>query len=180
MKAAPISACSNCSSRSVKSPPNPRDRAGDCATTTAWKATSRRQKPCPGFRAATPISTASFLLENSAASSPSVHFRSLLPRLLGGPVTLHEESGRLFIGNIATHFTASLSADNPPRLVFRFTAPVNPTIATEPGSLRMTFSREPLVAPASPTSLSATSRFPPRIYSEAMAWRWSPSIHDSR
>jgi N-acetylmuramoyl-L-alanine amidase len=44
-----------------------------------------------------------------------------------------------------------LSGDNPPKLVFHFTAPVNPTIATDAGVLRMTFSREPLVGPASPT-----------------------------
>ena len=60
---------------------------------------------------------------------------------------MHEESARLFIGSVATHFTASLSGDNPPRLVFHFTSPVNPTVATEPGALRMTFSREPASRP---------------------------------
>src|SRR6202158_4128109 len=91
------------------------------------------------------------LLENNRGLVPITCLASLLPRFLGGPATLHEESGRLFIGSVATHFTASLSGDNPPRLVFHFTAPVNPSVSTEPGALRMTFSREPLVAPASPT-----------------------------
>jgi N-acetylmuramoyl-L-alanine amidase len=91
------------------------------------------------------------LLENNRGLVPITCLASLLPRFLGGPATLHEESERLFIGSVATHFTASLSGDNPTRLVFHFTAPVNPTISTEPGALRMTFSREPLVAPASPT-----------------------------
>jgi N-acetylmuramoyl-L-alanine amidase len=94
---------------------------------------------------------ARFLVENKRGLVPVGALGSLLPRFLGGPVTLHEESGRLFIGSVATHFTASLAADNPPRLVFHFTAPVNPTISTEPGALHMTFSHEPLVAPASPT-----------------------------
>jgi N-acetylmuramoyl-L-alanine amidase len=94
---------------------------------------------------------AKFLLENKRGLVPVATLGLLLPRILGGPVTLHEESGRLFIGSVATHFTASLAADNPPRLVFHFTSPVNPTISTEPGALHMTFSREPLVAPASPT-----------------------------
>ena len=94
---------------------------------------------------------AKFLIENSRGLVPVAALASLLPRILGGPVTVHEESARLFIGSVATHFTASLAADNPPRLVFRFTAPVNPTISTEPGALHMTFSHEPLVAPASPT-----------------------------
>ena len=92
-----------------------------------------------------------FLQENNRGLVPVASLSSLLPRFLGGPATLHEDSGRLFIGSVATHFTASLSADNPPRLIFHFTAPVNPTVATEPGALRLTFSREPVVAPASPT-----------------------------
>ncbi|MFZ0735106.1 MAG: N-acetylmuramoyl-L-alanine amidase [Candidatus Sulfotelmatobacter sp.] len=92
-----------------------------------------------------------FLMENKRGLVPVGCLGSLLPRFLGGPVTLHEEAGRLFIGSIATHFTASLAGENPPRLVFHFTAPVNPSIATEPGSLRMTFSREPVVSPASST-----------------------------
>ncbi len=108
-----------------------------------------------------------FLLENSRGLVPVAALASLLPRFLGGPVTVHEESGRLFIGSTATHFTASLSAENPPRLVFHFTAPVNPTVATEPGALRMTFSREPLVAPASPTLTFGSRVIPSAIYSES-------------
>jgi len=108
-----------------------------------------------------------FLLENNRGLVPVTALASLLPRFLGGPVTLHEESGRLFIGSVATHFTASLSADNPPRLVFHFTAPVNPTVATEPGALRMTFAREPLVAPASPTLTFGNKTIPSAIYSES-------------
>jgi N-acetylmuramoyl-L-alanine amidase len=108
-----------------------------------------------------------FLVENSRGLVPVGSLPSLLPRFLGGPVTLHEESGRLFIGSVATHFTASLSADNPPRLIFHFSAPVNPMIATEPGALRMTFSREPVVAPASPTLTFGNKTIPSAIYSES-------------
>jgi N-acetylmuramoyl-L-alanine amidase len=92
-----------------------------------------------------------FLIENKRGLVPVGSLSALLPRILGGPVSLHEVSDRLFIGSVATHFTASLSGDNPPKLVFHFTAPVNPSIATDAGVLRMTFSREPLVGPASPT-----------------------------
>jgi N-acetylmuramoyl-L-alanine amidase len=109
---------------------------------------------------------ARFLVENNRGLVPVSSLASLLPRFLGGPVTLREESGRLFIGSVATHFTASLSADNPPRLIFHFTAPVNPTIATEPGALRMTFSREPVVAPASPTLTFGNKAIPSANYSE--------------
>src|SRR5580700_722368 len=108
-----------------------------------------------------------FLQENNRGLVPVGSLSSLLPRFLGGPATLHEDSGRLFIGSVATHFTASLSADNPPRLIFHFTAPVNPTVATEPGALRMTFSREPVVAPASPTLTFGNKIIPSAIYSQS-------------
>lgn len=107
-----------------------------------------------------------FFVENNRGLVPVASLSSLLPRFLGGPAILHEESGRLFIGSVATHFTASLTADNPPRLVFHFTAPVNPSVATEPGALRMTFSREPVVAPASPTLTFGSKAIPSAIYSE--------------
>ncbi|HYM78349.1 MAG TPA: N-acetylmuramoyl-L-alanine amidase [Candidatus Dormibacteraeota bacterium] len=107
-----------------------------------------------------------FALENKRGLVPVGSLPSLLPRLLGGPVTLHESSGRLFIGTAATHFTTTLSNDNPPRLIFHFSAPVNPSIATEPGALRMTFSREPLVGPASPTLTFGSKLIPSASYSE--------------
>jgi len=107
-----------------------------------------------------------FLMDNRRGLVPVSSLASLLPRFLGGPVTLHEESNRLFIGSVATHFTASLSSDNPPRLVVHFSAPVNPTVATEPGALRMTFSREPVVAPASPTLTFGSKAMPSANYSE--------------
>ncbi len=105
-----------------------------------------------------------FLEENQRGLVPVASLGSLLPRILGGPVTLHEDSDRLFIGSVATHFTVSLSGES--RLVFNFTSPVNPTIATEPGLLRMTFNREPVVAPASPVLTFGSKAFPSAIYSE--------------
>jgi hypothetical protein len=109
---------------------------------------------------------AKFLVENNRGLVPVASLSSILPRFLGGPVTLHEDSGRLFIGNVATHFTASLATDNASRLVFNFTAPVNPTLAAEPGKLRMTFTREPVVAPASPTLTFGSKSIPSASYSE--------------
>src|SRR5580700_7190152 len=107
-----------------------------------------------------------FLMENGRGLVPLASLSSLLPRFLGGPATLHQESGRLFIGSIATHFTATVPADDPSRLVFRFTAPVNPSIATEPGKVRMTFNREPVTAPASPTLTFGSKTIPSATYSE--------------
>jgi N-acetylmuramoyl-L-alanine amidase len=107
-----------------------------------------------------------FLFENGRGLVPVGSLGALMPRVLGGPVALHEESDRVFIGGVATHFTASLTGD-PPRLVLHFTAPVNPSVATEPGALRMTFAHEPLVAPASPTLTFGSKSIPSAIYSES-------------
>src|SRR5882757_289554 len=107
-----------------------------------------------------------FLMENGRGLVPLASLNSLLPRFLGGPATLREESNRLFIGNIATHFTASVSPNDPSRLVFRFTAPVNPSVASEPGKLRLTFRREPLTGPASPMLTFGSKVIPSADYSE--------------
>jgi N-acetylmuramoyl-L-alanine amidase len=90
-----------------------------------------------------------FLLENRRGLVPLSCLGTLLPRILGGPVTFNQNSRRLFVGNVAVHFTAQVSRTTPPKLVINFTAPVNPTIATEPGKLRMAFNHEAVVAPGS-------------------------------
>src|SRR6202522_2279325 len=110
--------------------------------------------------------SAKFLLENGRGLVPLSSLDSILPRFLGGPATLHAESGRLFIGNVATHFTASVAADDPSHLIFRFTAPVNPSVAAEPGKLHLTFTHEPLTAPASPTLTFSSKTIPAATYSE--------------
>jgi N-acetylmuramoyl-L-alanine amidase len=107
-----------------------------------------------------------FLMENGRGLVPVASLNSILPRILGGPATLHQESGRLFIGSVATHFTATVSPDDASRLVFHFTAPVNPSVATEAGKLRLTFSREPVTAPASPTLTFGSKIIPSATYSE--------------
>ena len=89
-----------------------------------------------------------FLIENSRGMVPLSSLNTLLQRFLGNQVNLHESARRLFIGDIATQVTAQLDSSTPPRLVLTFTAPVNPTISTEPGKLKMVFGREPLVPPA--------------------------------
>ena len=88
-----------------------------------------------------------FLIENSRGLVPLSSLSTLLAQFLGNPVTFHASARRLFIGNVATQVTAQLEPTTPPRLVLNFTAPVNPTISTEPGKLRMVFAREPLMPP---------------------------------
>lgn len=88
---------------------------------------------------------ANFLLENGRGLVPVSSLVTLLPRFLGGPVTFHQEARRLFVGDVAVHFTAQVVKLNPPALVLNFSSPVNPSISTEPGKLRMVFTHEPLV-----------------------------------
>ena len=108
-----------------------------------------------------------FLIENSRGLVPVNSLSTLLPRLLGNPVNLHESARRLFIGDIATQVTAQLDSSTPSRLVLNFTASVNPTISTEPGKLRMVFAREPLVPPANTSMAFENSTITQANFSES-------------
>ncbi len=92
---------------------------------------------------------APFLIENSRGLVPVSSLSALLPRFLGTPVDFRESARRLFIGEIGIQPSFRLDASNPPRLLLNFSAPVNPTISTEPGKLRMVFKRDPVVSPGS-------------------------------
>lgn len=109
---------------------------------------------------------ANFLMENGRGLVPLAALSTLLPRILGGPVTFHETSRRLFVGNVAVHFTAQIAKTTPPALVMDFTSPVNPMIATEPGKLRMVFTHEPLVPPGSLTLTFDNKTIPSASYQE--------------
>jgi N-acetylmuramoyl-L-alanine amidase len=93
--------------------------------------------------------TAPFLIENSRGLVPINSLGTLLPRFLGPAVNFHESARRLFVGDVGVQTSFRLDAGNPPRLLLTFTAPVNPTISTEPGKLRMVFKRDPIVSPGS-------------------------------
>jgi N-acetylmuramoyl-L-alanine amidase len=58
---------------------------------------------------------------------------------------LRENSRRLFVGDVSTTYTAEIAKSAPNKLVLHFSAPVNPTVATEPGRVRLTFDDEPLI-----------------------------------
>ena len=88
-----------------------------------------------------------FLLDGSRGHVPVSSLGSLLPRFLGAPVNFRESARRLLIGDIAIQSSILLDPSIPPRLVLNFTAPVNPTISTEPGKLHLLFKRDPVVPP---------------------------------
>ena len=106
-------------------------------------------------------------MENSRGLVSLASISDLLPQILGGPVTYHESSRRLYIGGVGVHFTAHLNNGNPPSLVMDFTSPVNPRIATEPGKVHMLFTREPLVPPSSLTLTFDSKTIPAAAYQEA-------------
>src|SRR5271157_2743791 len=92
---------------------------------------------------------APFLIENSRGLVPLSSLSALLPRLLGSPVNFRESARRLLVGDVGIQISFQLDANNPSRLALNFSAPVNPTISTEPGKLRMVFKRDPVVSPGS-------------------------------
>lgn len=94
--------------------------------------------------------SAKFVLEGGRGWVPLIDLSSLLSRILGGPVTFNPSARRLFVGPVAVHFTAQISNSVPARLIINFSAPVNPTIAAEPGKLRMTFTHDAVVGPSPP------------------------------
>lgn len=93
---------------------------------------------------------ARFFLETGRGLVSLDSLMSLLPEFLGISVTFHASARRLFIRENGTTYTAQFTASNPPRLVLNFSSPVNPKIATEPGKLRMAFTRDPVVASGTP------------------------------
>ena len=101
--------------------------------------------------------TAPFLIENSRGLVPLASLGGLMPRFLGGPVNFHETGRRLFIGDVGTQLSFHLESGAQPRLLLNFSAPVNPTVSTEPGRLRMVFKRDPIVSPGS-QSISFTDK----------------------
>jgi N-acetylmuramoyl-L-alanine amidase len=109
---------------------------------------------------------ANFVLESGRGLVPLSSLTSLLQQLLGGPVTFHESSRRLFVGDVSVHFTAQINNAATPALVMNFSSPVNPAISTEPGRLKMTFTHEPLVPPGSQTLTFDSKTIPSATYSE--------------
>ena len=92
---------------------------------------------------------APFLVENARGLIPLNSLNEVLPRFIGTAVNFHESARRLFIGGVSTQVSFQLDANDPPRLNLNFSVPVNPSISTEPGRLRMVFKRDPIVSPGS-------------------------------
>ncbi|MGB8769172.1 MAG: N-acetylmuramoyl-L-alanine amidase [Candidatus Korobacteraceae bacterium] len=89
---------------------------------------------------------ANFVVQNGRGYVPLSVISEIISKLLQTDCQLNPASRRLLIGNVQVHYTLELHKDNPSRLLLGFSSPVNPTIATEPGRVRLTFRREPVVS----------------------------------
>lgn len=110
--------------------------------------------------------TVPFLIENSRGLVPLSSLGALLPRFLGTAVNFRVSARRLFIGDVGVQISFQLDAGTPPHLSLNFSAPVNPTISTEPGKLRMIFKRDPIVSPGSQSISFANKVITQAFYSE--------------
>jgi N-acetylmuramoyl-L-alanine amidase len=89
---------------------------------------------------------ANFAQQNGRGYIPLNAVPEVLSKLLARPVQLHPSSRRLFIGDVPMRYSLSLDKGPPPKLVINFPIPVNPTIATEPGKVRLTFRQNPIIS----------------------------------
>jgi len=93
------------------------------------------------------------LVEDGRTYVPLQSAPLLIGRLAGLTADLHESSRRLIVGGAGVRFSAELRRGEPSALVLAFSAPVNPSVSTEPGRLRLVFTRDAL------TSASESFRF---------------------
>jgi N-acetylmuramoyl-L-alanine amidase len=110
--------------------------------------------------------TAPFLVENSRGLVPVNSLSDFLPRFLGTAVNFREPARRLFVGDVGIQVSFQLDASNPPRLTLNFSGPVNPTISTEPGKLRLVFKRDPVLSPGSQSISFDNKVITQAVYSE--------------
>lgn len=86
-----------------------------------------------------------FHMESGRGYVPLHNLGAMLPLFAALPADFRESSLRLFLGNVTVKFTQELQKGTPPKLVLSFSSPVNPTVANEPGRLRLIFRRDALV-----------------------------------
>ena len=90
--------------------------------------------------------SSNFFIQNGRGYVPLNSASEILTKLLAKPIQLHPTARRLFIGDVPMHFTLEVDKGNPSKLVMTFPAPVNPSVASEPGHVRFIFKREPVVS----------------------------------
>lgn len=95
---------------------------------------------------------ANFVFQGERGYVPLAAATDVVQRLLGTTAQFRAASQRLLIGTVENKFSLDLRKGTPSRLLVGFTSPVNPTIATEPGRLRLTFKRSAVVSSGADTA----------------------------
>jgi N-acetylmuramoyl-L-alanine amidase len=86
--------------------------------------------------------SAKLVIADGTAMAPLHSLPFVLSGLMDTRFDFHEVSRRMFLGNYGNSFKAEVKKSDPPSVVFEFNSPVNPSISTEPGKLRMVFSHD--------------------------------------
>src|SRR5436305_8306607 len=85
---------------------------------------------------------AKLTVQDGVALIPAHSLPFVLTGLMNTKFDFHENSRRMFLGNYGNTFKTESKQSDPPAVAFEFNTPVNPSISTEPGKLRMVFSRD--------------------------------------
>src|SRR3954470_22474219 len=86
--------------------------------------------------------SAKLIVQDGNGQIPLHSFPFVLTGLMDIKFDFHENSRRMFLGNYGNTFKAEANKSETPSVSFAFSAPVNPSISTEPGKLRMVFSSD--------------------------------------
>jgi N-acetylmuramoyl-L-alanine amidase len=97
---------------------------------------------------------ANFAIQDGRGYIPLSAVSEVLARTLSQQIRLNPTALRLFIGDVGEQFTLDLRNGTPSKLFISFDAPVTPTIATEPGHIRFTFRKDPVLATVDHASYS--------------------------
>jgi len=98
-----------------------------------------------------------FRIREERPYAPPHVLPELTTQLLRTQVEYHPAGRRLFVGATEITYTTELQRQPTPRLVVHFSAPVNPTISSEYGRVRMQFAREPVTGEPGTQSLGDPS-----------------------
>ena len=93
-----------------------------------------------------------FAIQESRGYIPLSAVSEVMARTLSQQIRLNPAALRLFVGDVGEHFTLELRNGAPSKLFISFGSPVTPTVTTEPGHVRFTFRKDPVLPTVEHTS----------------------------
>lgn len=92
--------------------------------------------------------------ENGRLLLPLHGIGSVLMPLLATDLIFHEAAGRMFLGGSAELISSEVHKGEPSTLALHFPEPVNPNVSSEGNSLKLSFTRDPVISFAESQSLN--------------------------